>query len=143
MKLGELSEWRLAGVIAVATLVGGFTSSVLDKVFIDAGTEKQTDVQLVQLAIGLLSERNDEVKIGVDTPETVLREWAVDTINSVADVKFDERAKTLLVDGDAKLAWWGWEAIPLEKPMGVTNPKLKLLPYQAQPPVDPPINSEP
>ncbi len=143
MKLGELSEWRLAAVIAVATLVGGFASSVIDKGFIDAGTEKQTDVQLVQLAIGLLSERNEEIKIGADTPETVLRKWAVDTINSVADVKFDERAKTLLVDGDAKLAWLGWEeAIPLMmKPMGDIDPEV--LPYQAQPRADPPINNEP
>lgn len=98
MKLGDLSELHLAAIVAGATALGGILSSAAEWALIDAGTERQTDVQLVQLAIGILSEANPD---GQGAP--TLRAWAVETINAVAEVKFDEDAQRQLVEGTAEL----------------------------------------
>jgi len=99
MKTGEISEIHLAAVIAGATLLGGVLSSTFDAFLIDASTSRETDVQLVELAIGILSEPSPSEQAG----EPTLRKWAVETINSVAEVKFDEEAKRQLVDGTVEL----------------------------------------
>lgn len=105
MKLSELSERHLAAIVAGATFLGGVGSAMISTVWIDAGTERQTNVQLVQLAIGILSEPVVAAQGGdvdpVLTSQTALRTWAVDIINQSAEVKFDEEAKHLLVNGDA------------------------------------------
>jgi hypothetical protein len=105
MKLPELSERHLAVIVAGATFIGGLTSALISTVWLDAGTERQTDVQLVQLAIGILSDplvapTGGAVGVAL-TSQTALRTWAVDIINQSAEVKFDEEAKHLLVNGDA------------------------------------------
>ena len=56
MKVGDVSELHLAALIALATAFGGVISTGAEWLFIDADTERQTDVQLVGLAIGILSE---------------------------------------------------------------------------------------
>jgi len=99
MKTGEISEIHLAAVIAGATLLGGVLSSTFDAFLIDASTSRETDVQLVELAIGILSEPSPSEQAG----EPTLRKWAVETINPVAEVKFDEEAKRQLVDGTVEL----------------------------------------
>lgn len=116
MRIFELSELRLAALIAIATVVGGGLSAVVEAYWIDAGTERETDVQLVKLAIGILSEpviKQDteislfpiipipvDVHVPKPTSQHALREWAVDTINEVAEVKFGDEAKKLLVNGE-------------------------------------------
>lgn len=112
MKLSELSELHLAAVVAGATFLGGLGSSLLGVFLVDAGTERQTDVQLVQLAIGILSEPAPSrpagwrtAEVGLETPEAALRAWAVDTINAAAEIKFDEGAKHLLVSGEVRFAF--------------------------------------
>lgn len=105
MKLSELSELHLAAVVAIATFLGGVGSAMINTFWTDAGTERQTAVQLVQLAIGILSEpiaASAKRAVGpAPTSQTVLRTWAVDIINQSAEVKFDEEAKHLLVNGYA------------------------------------------
>ena len=54
--LREISDLHLAVIVAGATLLGGVLTSFTNAFLIDAGTEKQTDVQLVELAIGILGE---------------------------------------------------------------------------------------
>ncbi|WP_374384506.1 hypothetical protein [Paracoccus yeei] len=111
MKAGDLSELHLAAIISIATLLGGLGSSLLSALWIDAGTQRETDVQMVQLAIGILSQPLPEHKgsgnlrsINVSrTGQMVLREWAVDIINAASDVKFDRTARDLLIDGELKL----------------------------------------
>lgn len=105
MKLTELSEFHLAAIVAGATFLGGVGSATINTFWSDAGTERQTNVQLVQLAIGILSEPIVEGtgwKSGDGkTSQTALRTWAVDVINQTAEVRFDDDAKNLLVNGDA------------------------------------------
>ena len=55
MKLSELSELHLAAVVAIATFLVGVGSAMINTFWTDAGTERQTAVQLVQLAIGICS----------------------------------------------------------------------------------------
>lgn len=105
MKLSELSELHLAAIVAGATFLGGVGSTIISTFWSDAGTERQTAVQLVQLAIGILSEpinapTGRAVDLGL-TSQAALRTWAVDIINQSAEVKFDAEAKHLLVNGDA------------------------------------------
>lgn len=106
MKLSELSELHLAAVVASATFLGGIGSTMISTFWTDAGTERQTAVQLVQLAIGILSEPIVVATGGAvdpnSTSQTALRTWAVDIINQSAEVKFDAEAKHLLVNGDAR-----------------------------------------
>ena len=110
MKAGDLSELHLAAIISIATLLGGLGSSLLSTLWIDAGTQRETDVQMVQLAIGILSQPLPEHKdsdnlrsITVSrTSQMVLREWAVDTINTASDVKFDRDARESLINGELK-----------------------------------------
>jgi len=105
MKLSELSEFHLAAIVAGATFLGGVGSAMINTFWTDAGTERQTNVQLVQLAIGILSEPIAEGsgwKAGAgQTSQTALRTWAVDVINQTAEVRFDNDAKNLLVNGEA------------------------------------------
>lgn len=101
MKISEISELHLAVLVAGATFLGGFVSSLLGVFLVDAGTEKQTDVQLVQLAVGILSEAPSDMQ----PANVALRGWAVDTINAAAEVKFDETAKQQLIDGRLDLPW--------------------------------------
>lgn len=83
--------------IAVSAVVG-LVAALVGSFLVDANTEKTTNVQLIQVAIGILSKDSDA---GYSTEQKVLRAWAVDTINSSAKVKFDSRSKQLLVDGKA------------------------------------------
>ena len=99
MKTGEISELSLAAVIAGATLLGGVLSSAASALWIDANTEQETNVQLMQLAIGILSEPSG----GEEAANVTLRAWAVATINAVAEVKFDDEAQRQLVDGTIEL----------------------------------------
>ncbi|MCA1288624.1 hypothetical protein, partial [Salipiger bermudensis] len=99
MKINNISEIHLAAIIALATFLGGFISSIVGVFLVDAGTDKQTDVQLVQLAVGILSESPTDMQ----PAKVELRRWAVDTINYAAEVKFDEEASDLLINGTLNL----------------------------------------
>lgn len=98
MKLSDITEIHLVAVIAGATFLGGIGSSLLGTLLVGADTERQTDVQIVQVAIGILSDTDPT---GSTSPESVLRAWAVDTINSASDVKLDSQARDLLISGEA------------------------------------------
>jgi hypothetical protein len=102
-KLSEISELHLAALIAAATAMGGVLSSAADAFWSDASTDKATNVQLVQLAIGILSDEDDG-QMQDRSRNRELRSWAVQTINAAAEVKFDEDAQKLLIEGEASLA---------------------------------------
>lgn len=117
----RVSDLSLALWIAVATLLGGIGASLFDTFVLDANTERETNVQLIELAIGILGQpiETDESldedsndmetlysrlsRVSPESPQAVLRTWAVDTINASADVKFDEVARAVLIDGRATL----------------------------------------
>lgn len=100
MKLSNFSEVQLAFIVAGATFLGGISSSFLGVFWVDAGTDRQTDVQLVQVAISILSSTE---ATETNSPEKVLRTWAVDTINSAADVQLNDEARELLISGKVSL----------------------------------------
>lgn len=102
--LREISDLHLAVIVAGATLLGGVLTSFTNAFLIDAGTEKQTDVQLVELAIGILGEPIPEgISKEADAANTILRGWAVDTINATAPVRLGREARDYLVQGEATL----------------------------------------
>jgi hypothetical protein len=104
----DLPATRLALLIAIATAFGGVLAAFIDNLFLDANVEHQANVQLVELAIGILSEPVESDEDGVqfvDSPEAVLRGWAVDTLNEVALVQFDAAARELLVNGRVHFNW--------------------------------------
>lgn len=130
MKLGEVSELHLAAIIALATAFGGVLSTGAEWLFVDAGTEKQTDVQMVQLAIGILSEPSEASQ----PADRALRAWAVETINTVAEIKFDANAQSQLIDGTIEFPIYGSvEAVLRAKGIDPED----YLPSE-QPPRDPP-----
>ncbi|MFT7865614.1 hypothetical protein, partial [Salmonella enterica] len=49
----RVSDLSLALWIAVATLLGGIGASLFDTFVLDANTERETNVQLIELAIGI------------------------------------------------------------------------------------------
>ncbi|MCE8000864.1 MAG: hypothetical protein HEP70_18585 [Rhodobiaceae bacterium] len=91
-RVRELSDIKLALLLAAATCLGGFGATFLDHVMLDASTSRETDVQIVQLAIGVLSEELDQSDEANIAKDRALRTWAVDTLNAVADVKLPEEA---------------------------------------------------
>jgi hypothetical protein len=108
MSVFDMPAARLALVIAVSTALGGVLAALIDNFLLDANVEHQANVQLVELAIGILSEPVEPSVDGLsfsDTPEAVLRGWAVDTLNAVALVQFDEAARELLVTGRVQFNW--------------------------------------
>ena len=100
MSVREISDVKLAVMLAIGTALGSGGVALLDTFVLDAGTQKQTDVQLVELAIGILAKplNNDTATAA---PDTALRTWAVSTINYVADIQFDDEAKNALIDGSS------------------------------------------
>ena len=117
--------WVLAGIISVATLLSTAVTVFFNTFILDAKTENQGNIQLVELAIGILSapletenlelERNPLTdlatgpyspvlsKVERATGQMALRQWAVDTINQTAQVKLDRTAENLLVTGSSYL----------------------------------------
>lgn len=95
------SEIKLAlvggGCAVIASTITAFFSSY----FLDADTKQTTNVQLIQVAIGLLSKEQKTENLPSDK---VIRKWAVDTINATAIVKFDDEAAKLLIDGKAQFS---------------------------------------
>lgn len=84
----RISDLHLAAIVAISAVFGGVLTSVANSFLIDAGTEKQTDVQLVELAIGILGQPIPEgATKEADAANTILRGWAVDTINAAAPVQ--------------------------------------------------------
>lgn len=96
----KISELKLSLLLAAAAIVGGVVTTVANSFFVDAATEKRTDVQLVELAINIL---NNEIPEESAAPYRVLRGWAVDTINLASEIKFDDTARQLLIDGEVVL----------------------------------------
>lgn len=103
----KIAMW-VAGATFLASIVGGG----LNKVLFDANTKLETNVQLIELAIGILSEPLPEpnaLKTAGGAAETnekrsqALRTWAVDTINASAEIKFTEEAGQQLIEGTAQL----------------------------------------
>lgn len=128
MKVPEIGELHLAAIIGVATLLGGLSSAWLSAKLIDVNVARETDVELVQLAISVLTKPREDAGMAPAgtglTSERVLRRWAVDTINAAADdeVKFDAEAQELLVNGDVyfsdfnKVFGGDWTTRPEAKP---------------------------
>ena len=103
--MNDRSGWALAAIIAVSTALGGFVSAAAGSYLLSANTQRETNVQLIQLAIGILSEPlpKDEDSDAPQNEQTALRLWAVETINHSADIKLDDAATRLLVNGQASL----------------------------------------
>ena len=117
-RIGEKSELTLALLLAGATLLGVVISPLLGTLLVGADTERETNTQLVQLAIGILSEPLDPEEVAFSaymtgasedgdhrayTASQVLRGWAVDTINEVAPIKFADETRSLLLRGTITL----------------------------------------
>lgn len=109
MQVNDPSGWILAAIIAGATAAGGLLSTAAGSFMTSANTERETNVELIQLAIGILSEPLPMSKAGAteDNEQTALRSWAVETINHSADIKLDEDASKLLINGQANLPMAG------------------------------------
>lgn len=92
----------------LAALIGTVGGGVINKVFFDANTRLETNVQLIELAIGILTAPSPEASFSKDgaTRDIALRTWAVDTINTAAEVKFDGAARSQLIDGTSNLPAW-------------------------------------
>lgn len=106
MKITEVSVVIFGFVITVATAAGLIISAILNAIFLSPDIKRQTDVQLVELAIGILGkppEENQSYFKQSQNAQTALRTWAVDVINNTSVVQFDEDAKILLVRGEAAL----------------------------------------
>lgn len=105
MNTNDRSGWTLAVIIAVSTALGGFLSTAAGSYLLSANTQRETNVQLIQLAIGILSEPlpKDEDINAPQNEQIALRLWAVETINHSADIKLDDAASRLLVNGQANL----------------------------------------
>ncbi len=102
----------LALLLAVATFIGNVSATFINKWASDADTKLETNVQLIELAIGILSEPlPDPIPLKAASGGTAmnkerdkaLRTWAVDTINASAEIKFDGDARDHLIDGTAQL----------------------------------------
>lgn len=98
----------VAGATLLASIVGGG----LNKLLFDANTKLETNVQLIELAIGILSEplpESNALKTAGSAAGTnekrsqALRTWAVDTINASAEIKFTEEAGQQLIEGTTQL----------------------------------------
>ncbi|WP_408592053.1 hypothetical protein ACIPCF_08020 [Paracoccus marcusii] len=101
--------------VGAFTIVGVIIGGVIDKVSFDANTRLETNVQLIELAIGILAAPSPEAVFSKDgaaqagigaTRDIALRTWAVDTINTAAEVKFDGAARSQLIDGTSNLPAW-------------------------------------
>lgn len=93
--------WLVSALIA-----GGFLTSIVQSVLPDFDESRATDVQLVSLAMDLLTKSvNDTEEIRAE--HRALRLWAVNTINEVATVKFDEEAQQALINGTVSFSKWG------------------------------------
>ncbi len=97
----QISDIKLALMLAVATCLGGFGATLLDNVMLDASTARETDVQIVELAIGVLSEKLDQSDEANTAKDKALRIWAVDTLNTAARVKLPNEARAALIDGSS------------------------------------------
>lgn len=103
----------LALLLAVATCAGSVGATYVNKWILGADTKLETNVQLIELAIGILSAPLPEVGpfmksgLGEDergmTRDKALRIWAVDTINASAEIKFNDVARSQLIDGTTQL----------------------------------------
>lgn len=106
MKSTEVSVGIFGFLITFSTAVGLIISAILNATLLSPNIKRQTDVQLVELAIGILgkpTEENQQYFNQSQNAQTALRTWAVDVINNTSDVKFDEDARILLVKGEASL----------------------------------------
>lgn len=99
--MAELKELQLALLLAGATCIGVFGGALLDNVMLDASTSRETDVQIVQLAIGVLSKEIDQTDEANSNKDRALRTWAVDSLNAVSKVKLVGEARTALIDGNS------------------------------------------
>jgi hypothetical protein len=95
---GIAQIWSGAVIAMISAVGGGVASSV----FLSADVERATDVQMVELAVGLLTAQSDG---DLSEDDRVLREWAVDTLNETAAIKFDERARIVLINGTSNIAF--------------------------------------
>lgn len=106
MKSTEVSVGIFGFLITFSTAVGLIISAILNATLLSPNIKRQTDVQLVELAIGILGKPTEENKPYLNqsqNAQTALRTWAVEVINNTSVVKFDEDAIILLVKGEASL----------------------------------------
>lgn len=96
----------LALIIAISTCLGGVASSVVNSTFVSASTDREANVELIKLAISILSiprVADAEPYRGILRPQNRvdndLREWAVATINASSEIKFGKAARRALSDG--------------------------------------------
>ena len=94
-----LSEVKLAVILVVATFAGGFAERMVSSWMTDANVERETAVQMTNLAIAILNEEIEGSPIAVTDPKAIMRNWAFDTLNNVAAVKLPEEVRTEIVSG--------------------------------------------
>lgn len=96
MSKSETTEKLIVACVgAVGALVVAAMTVFASTFFVDANTERQTDVQMIELALGILQSDDFENQHTAQ----IMRNWAVTTINSAARVKFDDAVARALIDG--------------------------------------------
>lgn len=90
------NEIKLGLIACVSAILGSAIGAFANSLFIDAGTKRETNVQMIELAIGILNrEVTDEIR--------PLRSWAVELLDEVSPVKLDDEAKDILIYRDELL----------------------------------------
>jgi hypothetical protein len=94
-----LSEVKLGVILVIATFAGGFAERMVSSWTTDANVEREAAVQMTNLAIAILNEEIEDAPISVTDPKAIMRNWAFDTLNTVAAVKLPEEARSGIVSG--------------------------------------------
>ncbi|MEP4195945.1 MAG: hypothetical protein ABJL99_09955 [Aliishimia sp.] len=94
----EISDLKLAAIVAAATIFGGGLERGLSSLVADANTSATVEAEMVSLAIGLLSE-TPETPHAANSAEAVLRNWAFEILNSSAKVAMPEEGRVAIVTG--------------------------------------------
>jgi ribosomal protein L31E len=104
-KIGEIPGLTLAILLAVFTFLGSFSGVALNKFLPDASDRRETGVELVSLAIGILTE-SGAANAKNDKAVLALRKWAVDTISVYSRVQISPELKealgSRLIDGQSQ-----------------------------------------
>lgn len=95
----ELSEVKLGVILIVATFAGGLAERMVSSWMTDANVEREAAVQITNLAIAILNEELEDLPIAVTDPKAIMRNWAFDTLNSVAAVKLPDEVRSEIVSG--------------------------------------------
>lgn len=94
----EISDLKLAAIVAAATVLGSGFERGLSSLFADANTSATVEAEMVSLAIGILSQL-PETPHPANSAEAIIRDWAFEVLNSSANVTLPEEGRLAIVTG--------------------------------------------